>query len=1200
MVDSLAAVEMAKTWTLLPEMLTQTVDSTDPSFTIPDDATVVTKTVEFDNEIDFVEYVQLDADIDASSFRSLRIELESPSGIVSVMSPELSNANGINLTALREPFRFGSSRHLGERAEGVWTLRVSDKESGTPLNDGVEELATIASWGVKLFGHRLRPSAPQSVQVTVGPGAGMVTARWAAPVHIGAGLVNGYELAHIASAATARDDDDWTTVDIAADTLTGTVAVSEETDVRVRATNSEADGEWSETITVTPRTEEAGVTVVPDAVLNLPVVEGGMGTYTVVLDSEPSDVVTVTAMSEDTDAVTVSPTTLTFTTGNWDTARTVTVTAEQDNDADDEEVDVSHVATSSGDTAYNNLAGPPVVVRVTDNEVAGMTVVPDAVLNFPVVEGGMGTYTVVLDSEPSDVVTVAAMSGDTDAVTVSPTTLTFTTGNWDTARTVTVTAEQDNDADDEEVDVLHVATSNGDSAYNLTGPPVTVKVTDNEVAGVTVVLDAGLNSPVVEGGTGTYTVVLDSEPSDVVTVMAMSEEMAAVTVLPTALTFTTGNWDTAQTVTVTAEQDNDRDNEKVEVSNVATSADSAYNNLRGAPLTVIVTDDDDVAVVVSFGQAAYSVDEGDTVSVTVMLSAVPGRVVVVPMTATGRGAGPGDYSGVFANLTFATNETSKTITFAATQDMVDDDGESVSLAFGTPLPTGVTAGLVSATVVTIVDDDAAGVTVVPDPGLMSTVGEGGTGIYTVVLESEPSGDVTVTARSADVLAVTVSPMVLTFTTGDWATAQTVTVRAEHDTDADDESVDVLHTAASSVDTVYNNLAVETVTVMVTDDDEVAVTVVPGMGLMSTVGEGDTGTYTVVLESEPSGDVTVTAASADVLAVTVSPMVLTFTTGDWATAQTVTVRAEHDTDADDEEVDVLHTAASSVDTVYNNLAVETVTVTVTDDDANTAPVFLDTAYPGGEAARSVAENTVSGNLGDPITATDEDVGDTLMYSVAATTDTDAAEHLMDFDRDFAVDSESGQISVNAEAMIDFEDRSTYTVLFQVSDGNDASSMPDMTADATLTLTVTVTDVDEPGTVSFGADPDVGTALTASVTDPEVVSGTPTWQWAEVASARHRLHKHHWRHWCVVYARRGGQGALPAGHGDLHRRRRLEQDRVGCHASAGERDGGNVGGERRRDRLCGDNLRMSGWCSGPDSILPGTGCPGSVWRCGAALL
>ena len=53
---------------------------------------------------------------------------------------------------------------------------------------------------------------------------------------------------------------------------------------------------------------------------------------------------------------------------------------------------------------------------------------------------------------------------------------------------------------------------------------------------------------------------------------------------------------------------------------------------------------------------------------------------------------------------------------------------------------------------------------VPDTGLMSPVGEGGTGSYTVVLDSQPSGAVTVTAASADVGAVTVTPTVLTFTT----------------------------------------------------------------------------------------------------------------------------------------------------------------------------------------------------------------------------------------------------------------------------------------------------------------------------------------------------------------------------------------------------------------------------------------------------
>ena len=71
-----------------------------------------------------------------------------------------------------------------------------------------------------------------------------------------------------------------------------------------------------------------------------------------------------------TPTVTVTPTVLTFTTGNWDTAQTVTVTAEQDNDADDESVDVSYTAAST-DAVYNGLAGDVVTVTVTDNDDAG-------------------------------------------------------------------------------------------------------------------------------------------------------------------------------------------------------------------------------------------------------------------------------------------------------------------------------------------------------------------------------------------------------------------------------------------------------------------------------------------------------------------------------------------------------------------------------------------------------------------------------------------------------------------------------------------------------------------------------------------------------------------------------------------------------------------------------------------------------------
>ncbi len=71
---------------------------------------------------------------------------------------------------------------------------------------------------------------------------------------------------------------------------------------------------------------------------------------------------------------------------------------------------------------------------------------------------------------------------------------------------------------------------------------------------------------------------------------------------------------------------------------------------------------------------------------------------------------------------------------------------------------------------TITDDDERGVTFEPRA---FAVGRGGTADYTVVLRSEPTGDVTVTPAS-DTSVATVSGA-LTFTPGNWNTPQTVTV-----------------------------------------------------------------------------------------------------------------------------------------------------------------------------------------------------------------------------------------------------------------------------------------------------------------------------------------------------------------------------------------------------------------------------------------
>ena len=105
-----------------------------------------------------------------------------------------------------------------------------------------------------------------------------------------------------------------------------------------------------------------------------------------------------------------------------------------------------------------------------------------------------------------------------------------------------------------------------------------------------------------------------------------------------------------------------------------------------------------------------------------------------------------------------------------------------------------------------------------------------------------------------------------------------------------------------------------------------------MALTEAPGEDDTNvaTYTVVLNTAPAGNVTVTPVVSATAGVTVSPAALTFGTGTWSTEQTVTVTASQDDDAVDQDGEITHTVAG-----YAAGTVSPISVTVTDDDEQDA-------------------------------------------------------------------------------------------------------------------------------------------------------------------------------------------------------------------------------------------------------------------------
>ena len=154
-----------------------------------------------------------------------------------------------------------------------------------------------------------------------------------------------------------------------------------------------------------------------------------------------------------------------------------------------------------------------VAVGVTDNDTAGLVVNP---ATLTVAEEASGSFTVRLATLPTASVTVsvAVTASDVGEATVDMASLTFTTTDWGTPQTVTVSGTADVDTANESATVNLSATST-DSEYQGKAASVAVGVTDNDEAGL-VVNPATLT--VAEEGSGSFTVRLATLPTASVTV----------------------------------------------------------------------------------------------------------------------------------------------------------------------------------------------------------------------------------------------------------------------------------------------------------------------------------------------------------------------------------------------------------------------------------------------------------------------------------------------------------------------------------------------------------------------------------------------------------------------------------------------------------------------------------------------------------
>ncbi|MGK5091250.1 Calx-beta domain-containing protein [Deltaproteobacteria bacterium TL4] len=668
---------------------------------------------------------------------------------------------------------------------------------------------------------------------------------------------------------------------------------------------------------------------------------GETATFTVKLNSQPTGTVVIAVVSLNVSEGTASPASLTFTPENWNAKQIVTVTGVNDDIVDGNQsykIQLTLNSASTTDTSgYASLAPNPVSVTNTDDETAGFTI--SAISGNTNELGGAATFTVKLNSQPNGNVVINGVTSDTTEGSVSPAQLTFTPDNWNAKQTVTATGVNDYLMDGNQSYTiqltLNLQSTTDTSGYSsLTPDDVSVTNTDNDSAGFTISSVSG-NSTEADGQS-TFTVRLNSEPTANVSLELSSSDTTEGTVSPVTLTFTPLNWNASQTVTVTGVNDDVADGNQsyTIVLAAAVSSDINYNNLNPKDMELTNTDNDSAGFTIS-SVSGNTTETGGTATFTVKLNSEPIEEVSLGISSSDSTEGTVTPSSlVFTPLNW---NASQTVTVTGVNDDLADGNQSYTIVLAAAVSSDTNYNNLNPDDVglTNTDDETAGFTISSVSG--NSTEAGGTATFSVKLNSEPTGDVTLGINSPDLTEGTVTPSSLTFTTANWNANQTVTVAGVNDDIADgnqDYSLQLTVNTGSTLDTSgYAALPPKAVTVINTDDETAGFTI---SGLSkNTAEEGTTATFTVKLTSQPTGNVMLNVAASDSTEGTVSPSILTFTTANWNANQTVTVTGVEDEIADgnqDYTIQLTINAGSTPDiSGYASLNPDDVSVINIDDE-----------------------------------------------------------------------------------------------------------------------------------------------------------------------------------------------------------------------------------------------------------------------------
>ncbi len=482
---------------------------------------------------------------------------------------------------------------------------------------------------------------------------------------------------------------------------------------------------------------------------------------------------------------------------------------------------------------------------------------------------------------------------------------------------------------------VFVTTDNNDPVtyvpFAFNSASITVK--DDDTAGVLV---SPSDLAVLTESNTSYALSLQTLPANDVTVSVTSDN-AHAQVEKSSVTFTPNNWFIPQSVKVTGVSEG-----KANITHKITSGDG---NNYGSGMSI-----DSVGVTVKPKPNPVSlsvssngnITEGAsplTITATLEDANATGAALSIPVQvrSTGTTAAPADYT-VTGTIEIAHGALSGTTTFTAVDDTEDELDETAVVELGSPLPSGLKAGASNHVTITISDNDEPYVSFAASSSVNESIGTKEVKLF--LFHTAPATDINISysiggsATAGSDNDYTIQNKGTVAVAAGSSTASIPVVIIDDTLDEPNETIEL--TLADGPD--YALSASKVYTLTITDNDVPVPGVTLSTATVNLTEGGTTGSYTVVLASKPSSDVSLTLTSGDADKVKVhgpngtagASATLTFTPANWNQSRTVTITPQDDSDTRNEEVAIAH-ATTSTDTDYVFSDAGSVSVSVTDDD-----------------------------------------------------------------------------------------------------------------------------------------------------------------------------------------------------------------------------------------------------------------------------